>query len=134
MFVAFDLWGYGVDTAASAVDVEAAAATSASNVVPLREAAPSVDVVGKSADALPKPPKTWAELVRYHKANPGHLWTVELKNIVAVERLKRGTRPGAAVAMGAELGFKGAERVNSLVRTKDQHGKRQAIRHSRTGT
>lgn len=36
VFVAFDLWGYGVDTAESAVDVEAAAATSASNVVPFK--------------------------------------------------------------------------------------------------
>jgi hypothetical protein len=36
VFVAFDLWGYGVDTDAPAVDVEAAAATSASNVVPLK--------------------------------------------------------------------------------------------------
>ncbi len=36
VFVAFDLWGYGVDTAAPAVDVEVAAATSASNVVPFK--------------------------------------------------------------------------------------------------
>ncbi len=38
VFVAFDLWGYGVDTAAPAVDVDAAAATSASKVVPLKNA------------------------------------------------------------------------------------------------
>lgn len=134
VFVAFDLWGYGVDTAAPAAGVEVAAATSASNVVPIRETVPAVDVVGTSADALPELPTTWAELVQYHKTNPGHLWTVELKRIVATERGRRGAQPGAAVAMGAELGFKGAERVNSLVRTKDQHGKRKAIEHQRTGT
>lgn len=90
--------------------------------------------VAKPVESPPKPPKTWAELVQYHKANPGHWWTVELKNIVATERGRRGDQTGAAVAMGAELGFKGAERVNSLVRTKDQHGKRKAIVHQRTGT
>lgn len=47
VFVAFDLWGYGVDTAAPAAGVEVAAATSASNVVPLREKATAVDAVGK---------------------------------------------------------------------------------------
>lgn len=48
VFVAFDLWGYGVDMAAPAAGVEVAAATSASNVVSIRETAPAVDVVGKS--------------------------------------------------------------------------------------
>lgn len=43
VFVAFDLWGYGVDTAAPAAGVEVAAATSASNVVPLETDEPPSD-------------------------------------------------------------------------------------------
>lgn len=97
-------------------------------------AAPAVDDAATLADATHAIPTTWAELVPYHKANPGHAWTVGLKNIVATERGRRGTQPGAAIAMGAELGFKGCERINSLVRTKDQHGKRKTSTNRRTGT
>lgn len=78
-------------------------------------------------------PTTWKGLVAYHKANAGHLFTPALKNIVAIERIRRAEQPGAAAAMAAELGISTA-RLNELVRTKDEHGKRSAAQVLRTGT
>lgn len=99
------------------------------NVQGVVEHAPVLELVPK-ATALPT---TWKGLVAYHKANPGHLFPPALKNIVAIERNRRGDQPGAAAAMAAELGISTA-RLNELVRTKDEHGKRQAVQTQRTGT
>ena len=51
VFVAFDLWGYGVDTAAPAVVVDVAAVSSADNVEPLRETPPASEQATPPAPA-----------------------------------------------------------------------------------
>jgi hypothetical protein len=113
-------------------DIPAAAADS-----PLRfwlpflpkAAAPALVLVPK-ADAQPT---TWKALLTFHKANPGHVWALELKAILAKERSRRGEQPGAANAMAIALGIS-TSRLNGLLRTADTPGKRQAARNQRTGT
>lgn len=79
-------------------------------------------------------PTKWADLVVYHQENPGHDWSVELKNIIAQEEGKRkgqkGIRTGLAAALGMTL-----TRLSELIRTKDEFGKKQRKEASRrTGT
>lgn len=99
------------------------------------EAQPAVDAVAKAADDLPKLPTTWAELVPYHKANPGHAWTVDLKNIVSNEKIRRSNaqHKGVAKAMAAELAVT-ESMVNQLIAKKDEIGSRVKTANRRTGT
>ncbi len=104
-------------------------------VLQLTPPAPAIDAVVKPADSPPKLPTTWAELVRYHKANPGHPWTVGLKNIVAAEKNRRtdALHAGAAKAMAGELGVT-VSMLNTLIAKKDEIGSRKTVANRRTGT
>lgn len=99
------------------------------------EAAPAVDAVAKAADDLPKSPETWAELVPYHKANPGHAWTVALKYIVFKEKTRRtdASHTSVSKAMAKELGVT-VSMLNTLIRERDEIGSRKAVANRRTGT
>lgn len=103
---AHDLWGWGTVTAANTGD----------GVVKLRA------VFNVSSD-----PKTWTELVQWHKENDGHEWATALKKILADERHKRGTERGAAKKMADELEMT-VSRLNELIRTNEVRGKRQSKR------
>lgn len=97
--------------------------------------APAVDAVGKADDTAPAIPTTWPELVPYHKANPGHTWTVGLKNIVSNEKIRRtnALHKGVAKAMAAEL-YVTVSLLNQLIAKKDEIGSRGKTANRRTGT
>ena len=104
-------WGW------PAVEVSPAEAP-ARNVAVLRVVAPLQD------------PETFSELVKFRQANPQAEWPAEHKGILAREADARGRRPGARgvrKGMAAELDVT-VTRLNELIRTADEAGKRAAKR------
>lgn len=78
-------------------------------------------------------PATWAELVRYRKANDGHAWTMSMRGILVAEEKRRNEagRTGVRKAMASELGAMTVSALGEHIRrastgTKSGRGRSKA--------
>lgn len=95
-----------------------------------RAEAPATNVTALRIVAPLEDPKTFSELVKFRQANPQAEWSAEHKGILAREADDRSRSLGASgvrKGMADELGIS-VSRLNDLIRTADQSGKREAKR------
>lgn len=94
---------------------------------------PAANVTALPAVVVPEDPKTWAELVKFRKANPSALWLPAHKGILKEEAASRSSRPnahGVRKEMAEQLGMT-ESRLNDLIRKAEESGKRGAARAGR---